>query len=225
PELVTTGVHLQEYTGDGIVGGVAFKNNEERGVKVAKDGAGGEGFLEEGEYTLAFAVPVPWGVLSCEPVEGFGDPRVIINGLAVKVGKTKKGLHLFYLLRWRPVEDGLHLSRINATTSKNVVQVHNDKNVVHVMEDVDHEVLEGGGGVGHTKGHHKILKEAAVGVESSPPFMPQGYMNIVIAGAEVDLGVDFGTAEAVNKVTDEGKWIPVLFGDFVEAPVVNAKTQ
>ncbi|KAG6867099.1 hypothetical protein C0993_006844 [Termitomyces sp. T159_Od127] len=34
--------------------------------------------------------------------------------------------------------------------------------------------------------------------------MPWGYMDIVIARAELDLGVDFGAAEAVNKVTNEG---------------------
>ncbi|KAG6867762.1 hypothetical protein C0993_011451 [Termitomyces sp. T159_Od127] len=61
PELVIAGVLLQEYTGNGVVGGVAFEDNGERGVEVAEDGGRGEGFLEEGEYTLAPAVPVPRG--------------------------------------------------------------------------------------------------------------------------------------------------------------------
>ncbi|KAG6884118.1 hypothetical protein C0993_001306 [Termitomyces sp. T159_Od127] len=57
-ELVTARVHLQEYTGDGVVEGVAFEDNGEGGVKVVEDGGGGEGFLKEGEYALALAVPV-----------------------------------------------------------------------------------------------------------------------------------------------------------------------
>ncbi|KAG6899628.1 hypothetical protein C0993_008533 [Termitomyces sp. T159_Od127] len=91
---------------------------------------------------------------------------------------------------------------------------------VHNDEDVVLEVLEGGRGVGHTKGHHKVLKEAIAGAEGSFPFIPQGYADIVIAGAEIDFGVDFGAVEVVNKVTNEGEeGIPVLFGDFVEAPI------
>ncbi|KAG6899677.1 hypothetical protein C0993_007988 [Termitomyces sp. T159_Od127] len=100
------------------------------GVKVAEDGGRGEGFLEEGEYALALAVRVSWSVLSHEPVEEFSDPKVIINELAVEVGKTKEGLHLFYTLEWRPVEDGLHLSRVHANT---------------VWDDYDAEILNFGG--------------------------------------------------------------------------------
>ncbi|KAG6868023.1 hypothetical protein C0993_008259 [Termitomyces sp. T159_Od127] len=107
---------------------------------------------------------------------------------------------------------------IQVQVDQDVVRVHNDKDVVQVMEYVVHEVLEGGGGVGHTKGHHKVLKEAIVGAEGSFPFMPWGYTDIVIARAEVNFGVDFGAVEAVNKVTNEEKWILVLFGDFVEDP-------
>ncbi|KAG6892769.1 hypothetical protein C0993_002964, partial [Termitomyces sp. T159_Od127] len=68
-----------------------------------------------------------------------------------------------------------------------------------------------------------IPEKAIAGVEGGLPFMPWGYMDIVIAGAEVNFDVEFGAVEAVNKVTNEGKRVPILFGDFVEALVVNAK--
>ncbi|KAG6899325.1 hypothetical protein C0993_011202 [Termitomyces sp. T159_Od127] len=185
PELVTAGVLLREYTSNGVVRGVTFEDNGERGVKVVEDGGGGEGLLEEGEYALPPAVPVPWGVLPCEPVEGFGDSGVVINEPAVEIGETKERLHLFYALGWRPVEDGFHLGGVHANAvwgdddtevvllesfedaadvivvffqqvqvDEDVVQVHDDENIIHVVKDVVHEVLEGGGGVGHTKGHH-----------------------------------------------------------------------
>ncbi|KAG6876792.1 hypothetical protein C0993_000407 [Termitomyces sp. T159_Od127] len=99
-------------------------------VEVAEDAGRGEGFFEEGEYALALAVPVPWGVLSRPPVEGFSDPGVIINEPAVEVGETKEGLHLFHTPGRRPVEDGLHLSGIHANT---------------VQGDYDTKVLNFGG--------------------------------------------------------------------------------
>ncbi|KAG6884603.1 hypothetical protein C0993_009662, partial [Termitomyces sp. T159_Od127] len=211
-------VHLEEYICNGIVRGVAFEYNGKGSVKMVEDKGGHEGCFEEGEYALALAVPVLWGVLSCEPVKGFGDPGVIINEPVIEVGKTKKGLHLYNVPGWRPIEDDLHLSRVHANSiqSDNDAEVHNDKDVIH-------EGLEGGKGVGHIKRHYEVHKEAIASMEGGFSFMPQGYVYIVIAGVEVNLSIDFGTAEAVNKVTDEEEGIPVLFDDFVEAQIVNAK--
>ncbi|KAG6894805.1 hypothetical protein C0993_010721 [Termitomyces sp. T159_Od127] len=107
---------------------------------------------------------------------------------------------------------------------QDVVQVHNDKDIIYVVEDAVHEVLEGGRGVDHSKGHHEILEEAIAGAEEGGfPFMSQGYVDIVVAKAEVNLSIYFSTAEAVNKVTDEEEGIPVCLGDFVKAPVVDTK--
>ncbi|KAG6876809.1 hypothetical protein C0993_000296 [Termitomyces sp. T159_Od127] len=165
-DVVTAGVHLQEYTGNGIVGGVTFENNREGRVKVAEDGGGGE----------------------------------------VEVGETKKGLHLFNVLGQKPVEDGLHLSGVHVNT----IWDNDDVKVVLLesFEDIADVVMvlfhTGGGGVGHTKEHHKVLEEAIADAESGFLFMLWGYVNVVIAGVEVNFGVDFGTAEAVNKVTNKG---------------------
>ncbi|KAG6884635.1 hypothetical protein C0993_009389 [Termitomyces sp. T159_Od127] len=102
--------------------------------------------------------------------------------------------------------------------------VHNDEDVIHVMEDVIiHEVLEGGGGVGYIKGHHKVLEEAVMGVGGSFPFMSWGYTNIVVTRVEVYFSIHLSAVETVNKVTNEEKGILVLFGDFVEALVVNTE--
>ncbi|KAG6876539.1 hypothetical protein C0993_002376 [Termitomyces sp. T159_Od127] len=192
-----------------MVRSVAFKYNGKGGVEVAEDGGRGKGFFEEGEDTLAFAVSVPWGILPHETVEEFGDLRVVMKELSVEVGKTKKGLHLGGQLRMASTLD--------------VVKVHNDEDIIYVMEDVVHKILEGGREVGHIKGHHEVLKEAVAGLEGGFPFMLQGYADIVVAKAEVNFSIDFGTAKAVNKVTNEGEGILVLFGDFVEAQVVDSK--
>ena len=36
---------------------------------------------------------------------------------------------------------------------ENVIQLYDNKDISHVAEDVIHEMLKGGWGVGHTKGH------------------------------------------------------------------------
>ena len=36
---------------------------------------------------------------------------------------------------------------------KNVVQIYDNKDIGHVMEDVVHKMLKGGWGIGHTEGH------------------------------------------------------------------------
>ncbi|KAG6883009.1 hypothetical protein C0993_008290 [Termitomyces sp. T159_Od127] len=89
-ELITTEVHLQEYIGNGVVKGITFENNGEKGVKMVEDEGGGKGFLEEDEYAVKLAITVSWGVLFHELVEGFGESRVIINELMVEVGETEK---------------------------------------------------------------------------------------------------------------------------------------
>ncbi|KAG5337483.1 hypothetical protein C0989_009541 [Termitomyces sp. Mn162] len=90
-EIFAPQVQLGEYPGDSIVGGVAFKHNQQGGVKMAEDWSGGEGPLqEEEEYALALAVPIPRGVLLNELVEGFGDPGVVVDEAAIKVSKPQE---------------------------------------------------------------------------------------------------------------------------------------
>ncbi|KAG5334843.1 hypothetical protein C0989_002802 [Termitomyces sp. Mn162] len=97
-EILSTAVHLGEYSSYGIVRGMAFEDYEQGGVKVAEDWGRSESFLEEGEYTLALAVPVPGSVLSGESVEEFCDSRVVIDELAIKVSEPQEGLYLFHVL-------------------------------------------------------------------------------------------------------------------------------
>ena len=39
-----------------------------------------------------------------------------------------------------------------------VVQIYDNKDVGHVAEDVVHEMLKGGWGVGHTEGHDEVFE-------------------------------------------------------------------
>ena len=41
---------------------------------------------------------------------------------------------------------------------KDVVQIYDNEDIGHVAEDVVHEMLKGGWGVGHAKGHDEIFE-------------------------------------------------------------------
>ncbi|KAG5345915.1 hypothetical protein C0989_001198, partial [Termitomyces sp. Mn162] len=60
------------------------------GVEMAEDWSGGEGLLQEEEYALALAVPIPRGVLPCEPVEGLGNSGVVVDEAAIEVSKPQE---------------------------------------------------------------------------------------------------------------------------------------
>ncbi|KAG5334139.1 hypothetical protein C0989_004339 [Termitomyces sp. Mn162] len=108
---------------------------------------------------------------------------------------------------------------------QDVVQVYNNENVIHVMKDVVHEVLKSGGGVSHSEEHYEVLKEAIAGAKGGLPFMSWSDLDIVVARAEVYLCVNLGTAEMINEVSNQGEGIPVLFGDFVEPPIIHTELE
>ena len=41
---------------------------------------------------------------------------------------------------------------------EDVIQIYDNKDVGHVAEDIVHEVLKGGWGVGHTEGHDEVFE-------------------------------------------------------------------
>ena len=47
----------------------------------------------------------------------------------------------------------------------------------------------------------------------------------MICVPEIYLGVDFGLAGGVQKVGDQGEWVAILFGNFIEASKVNAEPE
>ena len=55
------------------------------------------------------------------------------------------------------------------------------------------------------------------------PPVAGGDVNVVVTGAQVEFGVDFGCSELVNKVRDQWYRVPILPGNFVEVPKVNTE--
>src|SRR5882672_3021836 len=124
-----------------------------------------------------------------------------------------------------------HTSDVNPMIFKGVgedediVEVDHYEDVSHVSEDVIHEGLERSGSIGESHGHNQEFKRAISGAKGCFPLMASGDANIVVASAQVELGVDLGTAELVKEIGDKQDQVPILPGEFVEVPEVDTEPQ
>ena len=55
--------------------------------------------------------------------------------------------------------------------------------------------------------------------------MPWGNADVGIPGVEVNLCIYLGTPESVDQIANEWEQVLILFGDFIESPVVNAEAE
>ena len=84
-------------------------------------------------------------------------------------------------------------------------------------------MLEHCGSVSETKGHYQPFIRPIAGAESCFPLVSGRNLDKMIHMLEIYLGVDFGPAGGVQKVGDQGEWVAILFGNFIEASKVNAE--
>lgn len=108
---------------------------------------------------------------------------------------------------------------------QDIIQVDKDEGVEVGAEDVVHEALEGGGGVGEAKRHDGELIVAIAGAEGGLGDVFGGHTNLVVAVAEVNLGEDGGPMEAVKELVNPWEGVTVLDGDGVEGAVVHTKAE
>ena len=107
---------------------------------------------------------------------------------------------------------------------EDIVEVDHYEDVSHVSEDVIHEGLECSRRIGEPHGHNQEFERAILGAKCCLPLMASGDVNIVVAGPQVELGVDLGTAELVKEIGDKWDRGPILPGELVEVPEVNAES-
>ena len=105
--------------------------------------------------------------------------------------------------------------------NKEVVHI-NDKPSFsdHVAEGVVHEPLECGRGVGKSEEHYCWFEEAFMCDESGLPLVTVLDADVVVPPADVKLSKQPGVFEFVDEVGDEGKWIGVAGGMFVQVLVI-----
>ena len=90
----------------------------------------------------------------------------------------------------------------------------------HVTERVVHESLEHGGGVGKPEEHYRWFEEAFMCNESGLPLVTVLDVDVVVPPADVKLSKQFGIFEFVDEVGNEGKWIGVAGGMFIQVSVI-----
>src|SRR5882672_525203 len=108
---------------------------------------------------------------------------------------------------------------------EDIVEVDHYEDVSNVSEDVIHEGLEHSGSIGESHGHNQEFEQAILGVKCCLPLMASGDTNIVVAGPQVELSVDLGTAELVKEIGDKRDRVPILPGELVEVPEVDTEPQ
>ena len=88
-----------------------------------------------------------------------------------------------------------------------VVEVNDDGGVEVLAEDLVHEALEGGWGIGETKRDDGELVVAVTGTKGGLGDVGLGHADLVVALAEVDLGEDGGPMQPVEHVVDTGEGV------------------
>jgi len=71
----------------------------------------------------------------------------------------------------------------------------------------------------------KACKSAGALVSQSLPLLPLCHANEVVGGTDVEGSEELDTGQAHESFLDEGQWIPVLNGPFVEASVIDAQAE
>ena len=109
---------------------------------------------------------------------------------------------------------------------KEVVHINDEPSFGdHVLERVVHESLKCGRRVGKSKEHHRWFEEALVRDEGGLPLVAIFDANIVVSPANIKLGEQFGVFELVDEVGDEGEWVGVLGGMFVQVAVILTRAE
>src|SRR5712664_163720 len=95
---------------------------------------------------------------------------------------------------------------------EDIVEVDHYEDVSHVSEDVIHEGLKRSGSSGESHRHNQEFEGAISGAKGCLPLMASGDSHVVVAGPQVKLGVDLGTAELVKEIGDKRDRVPILPG-------------
>src|SRR5882724_1120571 len=88
-----------------------------------------------------------------------------------------------------------------------------------------HEGLECSGSIGKSHWHDQELKGAVACLESCLPLVACCDANIIVASAEVKLGVDLCTAQLVEEVGNKWNRVSILLSDLVEVSEVYTESQ
>ena len=99
------------------------------------------------------------------------------------------------------------------------------QHIQHVGKDGVNKSLECCRSISETEGHYQPFIRPIVGAESCFPLVSGCDLDEIVHVLYIYLGVDFGPAGGVQKVRDQGEWVVILFGNFIEALEVNTEPE
>src|SRR3954467_5881394 len=108
---------------------------------------------------------------------------------------------------------------------QDVIDVYNDAFVQEWTEHIVDQSLECRGGVGEAEGHYREFVMAISRAEGCLRDILVLDADLVIAGAEVDLGEHLGTLYSVEYFINTREGVTVLDGQFVQRAVVDTHSQ
>jgi hypothetical protein len=106
---------------------------------------------------------------------------------------------------------------------QDVVNEDHDKLVQLYHENRVHQVHEVSGGVGRTKRHHQILIKTISGGERSVWDIFFMNLDLMIARKNINLQKDLCSNQLIEQEINEGQWILVLHGYYVEWSIIDAQ--
>ena len=109
---------------------------------------------------------------------------------------------------------------------KEVVHVYDEPSLCnHIPKGVRHELLKGGGGIGHAEEHDSGFVKSSVGDEGSFPLVTFLYSDIVISPLHIKLGEDFGVFKFVDEIGDQWEGICISNSMAIEISVIMARSE
>jgi hypothetical protein len=108
---------------------------------------------------------------------------------------------------------------------EDIIEIHDDKEIDHVLKQVIHEVLELRGGISHAHWHDEPLVGAISCAKGCKPFMTLSDSNVVVAITKVNFSVNRGVMKAVEELIDERERIAALFHNSIKRAIVNTQVK
>src|SRR4051812_27655427 len=108
---------------------------------------------------------------------------------------------------------------------QDIINVYDDSDVEERSENILNQGLEGGWGIGESKGHDLVLIMTVPGAKSHFGDIILVDLDLVIARAEVNLGKYLGFIETINQIINQGNGKTILDSDLVQGSVVNAHAE
>jgi hypothetical protein len=108
---------------------------------------------------------------------------------------------------------------------EDIIEIHNDEEINHVLKQVIHEVLELCRGISRAHWHDEPLIGAIPHAKSCKPFMTLSDLNVVVAIVKVNFSINCGAMKAVKELIDEGERIAAFFCNSIKCMIVDTQAK